>query len=113
MIRCAGYLILAVLFSPESISAQDQGTTVEAGQRVFAQRCASCHGDTGEGRESTERTFSVELRPLGSEEVQERTDEEFRALLLDGGLRAKPIRNLNAADAGSVILFLRTLRLED
>lgn len=64
----------------------------------------------GEGREATARAFRVAMRHLGSEEVQGRTDDEIRKLLIEGGIRAKPVQNLRDDDVANVIAFLRTLK---
>jgi mono/diheme cytochrome c family protein len=113
MIQGLIYLMLTTVLVSPGRAPQEDAASVDPGRRLFTQRCSGCHGENGEGRESTERTFSVELRHLGSEEVQESTDAELRTLLLEGGKRAKPVRNLSPEDANNVIRFLRTLRLEE
>jgi ubiquinol-cytochrome c reductase cytochrome c subunit len=51
-LRCCGAVFLPVLFlffSGASCLGQDQGDASQRGEQIFAQRCAKCHGDHGEG----------------------------------------------------------------
>jgi mono/diheme cytochrome c family protein len=105
----AALVTIFIMLNPSTVSARAQDAAA-AGKRLFASRCASCHGPNGEGREATARTFKVEMRHLASKEVQDRTDAELRKLLAEGGIKAKPVRNLRDGDITNLIAFLRTLK---
>ena len=82
-----------------SAHAQD----VEPGRRVFAGRCASCHGTEGGGGE---------LGPSIVGRVPLRTDQDLEAVIREGvpgsGMPAFP--TLSGAEATDLVAFLRTLR---
>ncbi|MGC2399375.1 MAG: PQQ-binding-like beta-propeller repeat protein [Acidobacteriaceae bacterium] len=78
------------------------GSPQAAGQQVFEQRCASCHGTTGGGGE---------FAPSIIERVPLRTDEELVNLLHNGlpsGMPAFP--DIVDPQRASLISFLRTLK---
>jgi alcohol dehydrogenase (cytochrome c) len=91
-------LISLVLSSPLA-RAQD----VEAGRRVFAGRCASCHGTQGAGGE---------LGPSIVGRVPLRNDQELEAVIREGvsgsGMPAFP--GLSRTESTDLVAFLRTLR---
>jgi mono/diheme cytochrome c family protein len=99
-----------VLTSLAAASAFAQSADIEAGKRTYTRRCASCHGTNGEGRPATARSYGVQMRHLGSPEVQALSDEQWRKLLKDGGIKAKPVRSLSDTDINNVIAYCRTFK---
>jgi alcohol dehydrogenase (cytochrome c) len=89
---------LIMLWAPAA-SAQ----APEAGSQVFATRCASCHGTTGNGGE---------LGPAITARVPLRSDADLQALLREGlpnaGMPAFP--TLTTSETSVLIAHLRTLR---
>jgi alcohol dehydrogenase (cytochrome c) len=75
----------------------------DAGPQVFATRCASCHGTTGNGGE---------LGPAITARIPLRSDADLQALLREGlpnaGMPAFP--GLTASETSGLIAHLRTLR---
>ena len=80
-----------------------------AGKDVFMKKCASCHGQEGEGKEAIAKAMKVELKHLGSKEVQAKTDAEIRKGILEGSGKMKPVKDIDAKAADDVIAFVRTL----
>jgi alcohol dehydrogenase (cytochrome c) len=99
--------VLALLLKGEvqgqpSPKAPTQLESQTAGRQVFATRCASCHGTTGNGGE---------FAPPIVERVPLRTDDELVRLLHDGlpsGMPAFP--TLIGQERTDLISFLRTLQ---
>jgi alcohol dehydrogenase (cytochrome c) len=91
-------LISLVLSSP-LVMAQD----VEPGRRVFAGRCANCHGTEGAGGE---------LGPSIIARVLLRNDQELETVIREGvpgsGMPAFP--TLSRTEATDLVAFLRMLR---
>ena len=92
-----GVLVTLMLSAPLA-RAQD----VEPGRRVFAGRCANCHGTEGAGGE---------LGPSIVGRVPLRNDQELEAVIREGvpgsGMPAFP--TLARAEATDLVAFLRTL----
>ena len=81
-----------------------------AGKEIFSKKCASCHGAAGEGKESVAKTLKVTIRPLGSKEVQAKSDEELKKNFLEGTGKMKSVTGIDAKAADDVIAYLRTLK---
>jgi alcohol dehydrogenase (cytochrome c) len=97
-VRIGIFLFCALL--PSSMAVAQ---SADAGQSVFVNRCAGCHGTDGNGGE---------LGPAITERVPSRTDEDLASLFKQGlsaaGMPAFP--NLTTDETGDLIRYLRTLR---
>jgi mono/diheme cytochrome c family protein len=80
-----------------------------AGKEVFGKKCASCHGASGEGKEAIAKMMKVEMRHLGSKEVQAKSDAELTKVSREGLGKMKPTTGLTDKDTADVVSFLRTL----
>lgn len=98
-------LIIAILLSATPLLAADAA----AGKDVFFKKCATCHGQSGEGKAALAKALKVEFRHLGSREVQAKSDAELRKITLEGTGKMKPVRDFDAKAADDVLAFLRTL----
>jgi mono/diheme cytochrome c family protein len=83
---------------------------VAAGKETFAKKCASCHGAAGEGKESIAKMMKIQLRHLGSKEVQAKSDADLKKIVLEGAGKMKPVKDVDAKGADDLVSFLRTLR---
>src|SRR5262245_66146753 len=90
---------LAMFVCASSVHAQ----RAESGQKVFASRCAACHGTEGGGGE---------LGPSIVARIPLRSDAELEAVVREGlpGSGMPPFANVPAAERADLIAFLRTLR---
>ena len=52
----------------------------------------------------------VTQRPLASKEVQARTDEELKQVILKGQGKMKPVAGVTEKQAADVVAFVRTLK---
>jgi mono/diheme cytochrome c family protein len=106
-IRIMVGLVLAIVIAvPVVVNAKGDAT---AGKAVYAKRCAACHGPNGEGKESIEKMFKVEMHALGSKTVQALSDADLRKVMLEGKGKMKPVKELGDADVANVIAFIRSL----
>lgn len=80
------------------------------GKDVFDSKCKSCHGASGQGNPSIAKMFKVEMRPLGSKDVQAQSDADLKKIVTDGKGKMKPIAGLSAKQVDDVVAFLRTLK---
>lgn len=101
-----GFVVL-VLTIPSVVLA---GSEAEAGKAVYDKKCATCHGKEGEGKESIAKAMKVELRHLGSAEVQAKSDEQLKKESLEGIGKMKPVKGVSDEDATNLMAYLRTLK---
>lgn len=81
----------------------------EAGKTVFAARCKTCHGAEGQGNPGMAKALNVEIKPLGSEDVQKKSDADLKANITAGVGKMKPI-SVTGADADNLVAFIRTMK---
>jgi len=80
-----------------------------AGKAAYAKKCASCHGQDGEGNPTIAQMMKITFTPLASKEVQAKSDAELKKVPLEGSGKMKPVKDLDAKTADDIVAFLRTL----
>ena len=91
------------------MGAQGKGDA-KAGKLVYDKKCASCHGPNGEGKPTLAKALKVEMRDLGSKEVQAKTDEQLKKESLEGIGKMKAVPGVADKDAADLMAFLRSLK---
>ena len=81
-----------------------------AGRVVYEKKCRICHGDNGEGNPDVAKKLNAEQKPLWSDEVQKKTDAEFKKMFTEGIGKMKPPKNVSDTDMDNVITFVRTIK---
>ena len=102
-------LLVSSIILSASVSIMWAGD-VAAGKDAFAKKCASCHGAGGEGKEAIAKLMKIEFRHLGSKEVQAKSDADLKKVVLEGGGKMKPVKDIDAKTAEDIVSYLRTLR---
>jgi mono/diheme cytochrome c family protein len=92
------------------VSAGLSWAGVPEGKEVYTAKCAPCHGANGEGKAAIAKMYNVTQRPLASKEVQARTDEELKQVILKGQGKMKPVAGVTEKQAADVVAFMRTLK---
>jgi hypothetical protein len=54
--------------------------------------------------------MKIEFRPLGSKEVQAKSDAELKKIILEGSGKMKPVKDVDSKAADDIVLYLRTLQ---
>jgi mono/diheme cytochrome c family protein len=85
------------------------GGDAEKGKAVYAGKCKMCHGAEGEGNPGMAKMMKVEMKALGSKEVQAMKDAEIKKDIADGNGKMKPVK-LTDEEAANVIAYIRTLK---
>ena len=94
-------LLVALVFSTFSVA--------EGGGDVFKAKCAMCHGASGAG--DTGMGKAMNLRDLGSPDVQKQSDADLSGIITNGkGKMPKYDGKLTKEQIDSVVAFIRTLK---
>ncbi len=107
IIQVGGWILCIVLIAPRILAAQQ--VDAAAGKAVYSKNCAACHGAAGEGKEALAKALKVEMRRLGSKEVQAKADGDLRKDVTAGVGKMKPVEKLSEKDLGNLIAYLRGL----
>ena len=97
-------LLIAITSTALTAVAAD----VQAGKMVFEKSCRMCHGPDGNGNPAIAKALNVTMRPLSSAEVQARSNEEIKKIILEGNGKMKPVK-LTDAQVADMIAYLRSL----
>jgi mono/diheme cytochrome c family protein len=82
----------------------------EAGKTLYGTKCATCHAKDGAGNPGIAKALKVELRHLGSKEVQDQKDEVLKKFITVGTEKKKPVKGLSDQEIADVIAYVRTLK---
>lgn len=104
------FILSLLLIALAPLVAPAAGPDVEAGKAVFDKKCGACHGKEGEGKEAMAKMLKVEMKHLGSKEVQAKTDEQLRKESIEGVGKMKPVKGMTDEDIANLMAFLRTLK---
>jgi len=97
---------LALLVAPAVFASGN----AEAGKAVYDKKCATCHGKEGEGNAKMAAALKVEIRHLGSKEVQGKSDEVLRKESIEGVGKMKPVKGLTEEEITNLMAHLRTIK---
>jgi cytochrome c6 len=81
----------------------------ESGGDTFKAKCAMCHGADGKGATAMGKTLN--LRDLGSADVQSQSDADLTGIITNGkGKMPKYDGKLSKDQINDVVKFIRTLK---
>src|ERR1051326_3735807 len=100
------FTLILILLTATTLPAAGDAA---AGKELFAKKCASCHGPSGEGKDAIAKMMKVEMKPLGSKEVQAKSDADLMKVMKEGSGKMKPVADLKEKDTQDIVAFLRTL----
>ncbi len=107
----SGTLIVALLVVPLLLIAGPQAAgDAKAGKVVYDRKCASCHGANGEGKPALAKALKVEIRALGSKEVQAKSDEVLAKESSEGVGKMRPVKGLSEKDVADLVAYIRSLK---
>jgi mono/diheme cytochrome c family protein len=81
-----------------------------AGKAVYDKRCATCHAAAGEGKPAIAKSLKVELRHLGSKEVQAKSDKDLLKDTTEGIGKMKPEKGLTEQQLADLLAYMRTFK---
>ena len=102
-----GVIVLAVILVPSVVAQKGDAA---AGKALYTSKCATCHGAAGEGKEAIAKMMKVEMKHLGSKEVQAKSDADLKKTIGEGGGKMKAVTGLKDAEVANLIAYVRTLK---
>lgn len=85
-------------------------TLSAADRAAYDKACKTCHGADGKGNPAIAKVMKVEMKALGSKEIQAKADGELKTVITKGAGKMKPVTSLTAGEVDQVIAFVRTLK---
>ena len=88
------------------------GWTADAAsaKALYDKSCKICHGADGTPSATISKMLKVEMKHLGSKEVQAKTDVELAKEALEGVGKMKAQAGLSEADSKAIVAHLRTFK---
>jgi cytochrome c6 len=102
-------IVVAMVLTLALPQAALSGGDAEKGKALYTAKCKMCHGAEGEGNPGMAKMMKVEMKHLGSKEVQAMKDADLKKGIADGSGKMKPVK-LTDEEAANVIAYLRTLK---
>ena len=81
-----------------------------AGKAAYEKKCQTCHGADGSGNAAVAKAMKVELKALGSAEVQKMSDADLKKAITDGSGKMPAQKGLTPADVDNIVGYLRTFK---
>jgi cytochrome c553 len=100
-LRALGVILMALMFSTCAFA--------ESGAETYKKRCAACHGATGAG--DTLLGKNLKVPPLGSSEVQNKSDDELFVIIGKGKNRMPAFDGkLSKDQIHELVKYIRSLK---
>ncbi|MDP8979135.1 MAG: cytochrome c [Acidobacteriota bacterium] len=96
----------AVAIAVTGASAAD----AKAGGALYLKSCKSCHGLDGTANPAIAKMMKVDMRNLGSAEVQAQSDDAIEKIITGGNGKMKPIASVSGKSVDDVVAYVRTLK---
>ena len=81
-----------------------------AGKVVYDKSCKTCHGATGVANPNIVKMMKVDIRDLGSTEIQKMSDADFKTTITEGKEKMKPVKSVAGKDIDNVLAYVRSLK---
>ena len=104
-----------ITFLPIFLVAASAGAALAAGdaaagKAVYDKSCKTCHGADGTANANIAKMMKVDIKNLGSAEVQALSDADLKKIVTDGQGKMKPIKVVTGKDLDNVIAYVRSLK---
>ena len=81
-----------------------------AGKAVYDKSCKTCHGATGVANPNIVKMMKVDMKDLGSAEIQKMSDEDLKETITKGKGKMKPVKSVAGKDMDNVVAYVRSLK---
>lgn len=96
----------AIAICATAASAADS----KAGEAIFLKSCKSCHGSDGTANPAIVKMMKVDMKNLGSAEVQAQSDDAIEKIITGGKGKMKPVTSVTGKSVDDVVAYVRTLK---
>jgi mono/diheme cytochrome c family protein len=101
---------IVVLIVALSFAAVCSAADAKAGKASYDKACKSCHGADGVANPAIAKMMKVEIKNLGSPEVQGMSDAEISKIITDGKGKMPPAHSVTGKSVDDVIAYVRTFK---
>ena len=102
--------ILMTLLLTVSVGLAVAAGDTAAGKAVYDKSCKTCHGPTGVAIPAIAKMMKVDIRDLGSAEIQKMSDEDLKETITKGKGKMKPVKSVAGKDLDNVVAYVRSLK---
>ena len=102
--------ILIALFFLTGSAVLSFAVDAKAGHAAYDKSCKSCHGASGTANPAIAKMMKVEMKDLGSPDVQSMDDSDLKKIITEGKGKMKPVKAMSGAAAEDVIAHMRTFK---
>jgi cytochrome c553 len=99
-------VLTGLVFSALVMTAADTA----AGKAAYDKACKSCHGADGAPNPKIAAMMKVEMRHLGSKEVQALSDADHKKIITEGKGKMKPVKTVTGPAVDDLVAHIRTLK---
>jgi mono/diheme cytochrome c family protein len=103
-------MILITFTAVTLCAVQATAADAKAGGEVFAKSCKSCHGADGTPNPAIAKMMKVDMKNLGSADVQAQSDGDIAKIIADGKGKMKPVKTVSGPAVDNVVAYVRTLK---
>jgi mono/diheme cytochrome c family protein len=103
-------MILITFTAITLCAARASAADAKAGQEVFAKSCKSCHGADGTPNPAIAKMMKVDMKSLGSADVQAQSDGDMGKIITEGKGKMKPVKAVSGPAVEDVVAYVRTLK---
>jgi mono/diheme cytochrome c family protein len=103
-------MILTALTAIAICAASAAAADSNAGQATYAKSCKSCHGADGTANPAIAKMLKVDIKSLGSAEVQALSNDAIGKIITAGKGKMKPVTSVTGKSVDDVVAFVRTLK---
>jgi mono/diheme cytochrome c family protein len=101
--------LLLTLLSSAVLSISAFGADAGAGKAAYEASCKKCHGADGSANPAIAKMLKVEMKHLGSKEVQSKSDDVLKKETIEGVGKMKGLPAVEK-DVANIVAYLRTLK---
>jgi len=110
MTRLLSFLAFGAVVYGGTMITSAAAASAKDGEAIYAAKCKNCHAADGSGNPAIAKMMNVTMKPLGSAEVQAKSDADLKAVVTMGMGKMKPVSGVLAGDADNVVAYIRTLK---
>ncbi len=102
--------IVTILIGICAAAAVALAADAAAGKAVFEKSCKTCHGVDGTPNPNIAKMMKVDMKPLGSAEVQAQSDDDIKKIITEGKGKMRPVASVTGKSLDDVVAYVRTLK---